>query len=108
VGRPSGVKEATIHRILATDVTGDGQDEVVLCDDKRHQLTVLGRSDKGLSPLSSWTIFEDRTYPYGGQDGAQVPEPRAIVGFDADGDSRQDLALLCQDRLIIYMARETK
>ena len=108
VGRPSGVKEATIHRILSTDVAGHGQDEVVLCDDKRHQLTVLGRTDQGLKPLSSWTVFEDRTYPYGGQEGAQVPEPRTVVGLDADGDSRQDLALLCQDRLLIYIARETK
>jgi len=108
VGRPSGVKEATIHRILATDVSVGGHDEVVLCDDKRHQLTVLGRTDQGLKPLSSWTVFEDRTYPYGGQEGAQVPEPRTVVGLDADGDSRQDLALLCQDRLLIYIARETK
>ncbi len=108
VGRPSGVKEATIHRLLTSDVTGDGQDEVVLCDDKRHQLTVLERTDEGLKPISSWTVFEDRTYPYGGQEGAQVPEPRTVVGLDADGDSRQDLALLCQDRLIIYMARENK
>lgn len=125
VGRPSGVKEATIHRVLTTDVTGDGQDDVVLCDDLKHHLTVLGRNEKGpsggekaasekgtgenrLEPLLSWPVFEDRTYPYGGQQGAQVAEPRAIAGFDADGDSHQDLALLCQDRLLIYMARETK
>lgn len=108
VGRPSGVKEATIHRVLTADVTGDGQDDVVLCDDLKHQLTVLGRGEKGLEPLLSWTVFEDRTYPYGGQQGAQTAEPRAIAGFDADGDSHQDLALLCQDRLLIYLAKETK
>lgn len=108
VGRPSGVKEATIHRFLTTDVTADGVDEVLLCDDLRHQLTALERTAEGLKSLLSWPVFEDQTYPYGGEQGSQVSEPRAVVGLDADGDSHQDLALLCHDRLIIYMARETQ
>ncbi|MBI2823644.1 MAG: hypothetical protein HYX69_03010 [Planctomycetia bacterium] len=108
VGRPSGVKEATIHRITTTDVTGDGQEEVILFDDVRHQVTVLGRTDKELSPLGSWKVFDDRTYPYGGKEEQQIAEPRAVVGFDADGDHCQDMALLSQDRLIIYLAREPK
>jgi len=107
VGRPSGVKEPAIHRIATTDVTGDGQEDVVLFDDVRHQLTVLVRGEKGLAPLGSWKVFDDRTYPYGGKEEQQVAEPRAVIGLDADGDHAQDLALLCQDRLIIYIARET-
>jgi hypothetical protein len=108
VGRPSGVKEATIHRIITTDVTGDGQEDVVMFDDVRHQLTVLTREEKGLVSLGSWKVFDDRTYPYGGKEETQIAEPRTVVGFDADGDHHQDLALLCQDRLIIYLAREPK
>ncbi|HEY5313036.1 MAG TPA: VCBS repeat-containing protein [Pirellulales bacterium] len=107
VGRPSGVKEATIHRFLVADVTGDGNEDVVLCDDKRHQLTVLVRGDKDLKPVVSWQVFEDQAYPYGGEHESQVTEPRAIVGCDADGDGRPDLALLCQDRLLIYLAKDT-
>lgn len=107
VGRPSGVKEPAIHRITTTDVTGDGQEDVILFDDARHQITVLGRGEKGLVALGSWKVFDDRTYPYGGKEEQQVAEPRTIIGFDADGDHAQDLALLCQDRLIIYVARET-
>ncbi len=108
VGRPSGVKEPAIHRLATTDVTGDGQEDVVLFDDARHQLTVLVRGEKGLTALGSWKVFDDRTYPYGGKEEAQVAEPRAVVGLDADGDHAQDLALLCQDRLILYLAREQK
>lgn len=108
VGRPSGVKEATIHRIITTDVTGDGQEDVVLFDDVRHQLTVLVREENGLVSMGSWKVFDDRTYPYGGKEETQIAEPRTVVGFDADGDHHQDLALLCQDRLIIYLAREPK
>ncbi|HWC88796.1 MAG TPA: VCBS repeat-containing protein [Pirellulales bacterium] len=107
VGRPSGVKEATIHRFLVADVTGDGDEDVVLCDDKRHQLTVLVRGDKELKPIVSWQVFEDQAYPYGGEHESQVTEPRAIVGCDADGDGRPDLALLCQDRLLIYLAADS-
>ncbi|HWB13071.1 MAG TPA: hypothetical protein VG826_27855 [Pirellulales bacterium] len=108
VGRPSGVKEATIHRILTTDLTGDGIDEVILCDDRRHQLTMLERTETKLEPRLSWPVFEDQTYPYGGTQHNQVSEPRWIVGFNADGDDKQDAALLCHDRLLFYMAREAK
>ncbi|HEX4148654.1 MAG TPA: hypothetical protein VHY20_06690, partial [Pirellulales bacterium] len=106
VGRASGVKEATIHRFLVADVTGDGNQDVLLCDDKRHQLTVLTRTEKELKPLISWQVFEDQAYPYGGEHESQVTEPRAVVGFDADGDGRPDLALLCQDRLLIYLSKD--
>ncbi len=104
VGRPSGVKEATIHRMFTTDVTGDGQDEVVISDDRRHQLTVLQRTDDALKPLIGWPVYEDRAYPYGyGGENELVREPRAVVGLDFDNDGKQDLALLCHDRLLIYL-----
>lgn len=106
VGRPSGVKEATVHRVLTADVTGDGREEVILCDDQRHQLTVLERQEDAMKPVLSWTVYEDRSYPYGGSEGETASEPRAILALDADGDDLQDLAMLCNDRLLIYLARE--
>lgn len=106
VGRPSGVKQATIHRLLVTDVSGDGTPDVILCDDVRHQLTVLAASGGTLVPRLSWQVFEDQTYPYGGVEANQVAEPRTVVGLDVDGDRLQDLAMLCHDRLLIYLARE--
>jgi hypothetical protein len=108
VGRPSGVKEATIHRFFTTDIDGDGTDEVILADDRRHQLTVLVRTDKELKSALSWPVFEDTTYPYGGQGDALVTEPRGVIALDADGDGKRDLALLSQDRLLIYMAEDRK
>ena len=108
VGRPSGVKEATIHRIMTTDLTGDQVDEVLLSDDHRHQLTVLERTDDKLKSVLSWPVFEDKTYPYGGVQGSLVAEPRSVVGLNADGDEHRDAALLCHDRLLIYMARESE
>jgi len=48
MSRRSGVSESTIHRILATDLDGDGNDDVALCDDRKHQLTALVRTPTGL------------------------------------------------------------
>lgn len=106
VGRPSGVKQATIHRLMVTDVSGDGASDVILCDDVRHQLTVLAPVGGSLVPRLSWQVFEDQTYPYGGVQENQAAEPRTVVGAEVDGDGRQDLAMLCHDRLLIYIARE--
>lgn len=112
VGRRSGVRESTIHRILTTDVDGDGGDDVLLCDDRRHQLTAMLRhaADAGGMKLErsvSWQVFEDRKYPYDGGDSKElVAEPRRVAGLDADGDGRRDLVLVSQDRLVIYLAHD--
>jgi hypothetical protein len=113
IGRRSGVSESTIHRILATDVDGDGGQDLLLCDDRRHQLTaVLRRPAAGavaaaLERSVTWQVFEDRKYPYDGGDSRElVPEPRQVAGCNADGDDARDLAVISQDRLVIYLGRD--
>lgn len=105
-GRPRGADDATIQRIVAVDVTGDGQKELILHDDQHHQMTALQRKDTGLVPLLSWPVFEDKAYPYGYKKQQAVAEPRIVLALDVDGDRNTDLAMLCHDRLIIYLARE--
>jgi hypothetical protein len=108
-GRPSGAREATIQRVMVEDVDGDGVADALLCDDRRHQLTLLTRQPDGsFKALLSWPVFENKAYPYGGPggDGRSESEPRAVAGLDFDGDGRRDLALLCHDRLLIYLARK--
>jgi hypothetical protein len=107
IGRRSGVSESTIHRILVTDLDGDATDDVALCDDRKHQLTALLRRADGLERSVSWKVFEDRKYPYdGGESKDMVPEPRRIAGLDADGDGDRDLAMVSQDRLVVYLAND--
>lgn len=107
VGRRSGVSETTIHRILETDLDGDGGDDITLCDDRKHQLTAMLRRPEGLQRSVTWKVFEDRKYPYdGGESKDLVPEPRRIAGLDADGDGGRDLAMASQDRLVIYLAED--
>ncbi len=107
VGRRSGVSESTIHRILVTDLDGDGIDDVTLCDDRKHQLTAMLRRPEGLERSVTWKVFEDRKYPYDGGDSKDlVPEPRRLAAFDADGDGHRDLAMVSQDRLVIYLEHD--
>jgi hypothetical protein len=115
IGRRSGVSESTIHRIMVTDVDGDGVQDVLLCDDRRHQLTaLLRRPAAGDGPATlersvSWQVFEDRKYPYDGGDSKDlVAEPRAVAGLDADADGVRDLAVISQDRLVIYLGRDSE
>lgn len=107
-GRPEGVRDATVHRVTTIDVNGDGQDDALLADDVRHQLTALGMNAEGqLEPMVSWPVFEDIAYPYGGGGDDIVREPRSVVTLDIDGDGGQDFAMLCHDRLLIYLANDT-
>ena len=107
VGRRSGMTESTIHRILVTDLDGDGADDVVLCDDRRHELTALLRTGTGLERSVSWRVFDDRKYPYdGGESKDLVAEPRLVAALDADGDGRRDLVLVSHDRLLVYLGRD--
>lgn len=114
VGRPASARDATVHRVAALDLTGDGADEAVLADDQTHELTTLRRGDGDTeahdapyAPLMSWQVYENQAYPYGGMGSDDTEnEPRAIESLDLDGDGAQDLVMLAQDRLLIYLGEE--
>ena len=115
IGRRSGVNESTIHRMLVTDLDGDGGDDLLLCDDRRHQLTAVLRQPRPdgdparLERSVTWKVFEDRKYPYDGGDSKDlVAEPTSVAGLDADADGVHDLAIVSQDRLIIYLGRDSR
>lgn len=111
-GRPGSARDATVHRVAALDLTGDGQHEALLLDDQTHELTALGRGadDQDLyTPIVSWQVYENQAYPYGGGASNETEkQPRAITALDLDGDGVRDLAMLTQDRLVIYLAQEVQ
>ncbi len=67
---------------------------------------MISRTSAFSSGVISWPVFEDKKYPYGGDQAPLVREPRTVAALDVDGDQRQDLALLCYDRLIFYLASD--
>ena len=105
-GRAGEAKGGAIHRIAGLDIMGNGQDEIVFFDDRRHQMTVLCVKEGKFEPVISWPVFEDKKYPYSNEKAPVTPRPRTVVTLDVDGDRQQDLAMLCHDRLIFYLARE--
>ena len=105
VGRSGGIRETKFHRLGATDIDGDGHDELLLYDDLEHRITALADREGTLNPKITWPVFDDKVYPYGDDYESLVHEPRAALALDIDGDKHQDLALLSHDRLLIYLAR---
>jgi hypothetical protein len=106
IGRSGGVRETRFHRIGALDVDGDRCDELLLFDDMEHRLCVLACAGEELVPQIAWPVFDDKVYPYGEEAASLVQEPRAVCGLQFDGDDARDLAMLCHDRLLIYLGRE--
>ena len=106
VGRSGGIRKTKFHRLGATDIDGDGHDELLLYDDLDHRITALADHSGALRPKIAWPVFDDKVYPYGEDYESQVHEPRAVLAVDMDGDQHQDLALLSHDRLLLYLARE--
>lgn len=106
VGESGGIRETKFHRLGATDIDGDGHEELLLFDDMDHRITALADVEGALKPKLAWPVFDDKVYPYGDDYESLVHEPRAALALDVDGDHHQDLALLSHDRLLIYLARE--
>ncbi len=59
-------------------------------------------------PQISWPVFDDKVSPYNEEMANLVQEPRAVCAFDFDGDQHRDLAMLCHDRLLLYLGREER
>jgi hypothetical protein len=110
--RPAGKNEPGFTRIATARITRPDKDNVLLFNDEKHEVTLLDATDKGFKAVLTWQVFDDSSYPYGGGGGERggrgSPEPRSVTAFDADGDGLQDLAILCHDRLLLYLARDKK
>ena len=108
--RPGGTSEPGFSRIATVQLTRKDRQDVLLINDIKHEVTLLRVDEKAFKFLMTWQIFDDSSYPYGG--GAEgfkgAPEPRVFVALDFDGNGLPDLAMLCHDRLLIYLARDKK
>ncbi len=102
----AGRRRGAIHRVKPIDVGSGTPGQLALFDDQRHEITVMHRDGDAFVRLTSWPVFEDRSYPYAYDETPTVREPRAVTPLDIDGDGLLDLAMLCHDRLLLYLASE--
>lgn len=107
ITRTAGSQEPKIHRIASIDLDGNGTTEAVCFDDIRREITAYGTPKDEIRALLTWRVYDDKTYPYGGASGRdRIAEPRALFALDFDADGHQDLAMICHERLLIYLGRE--
>ena len=87
--------------IIAGDLNGDDAVDLTFIDTSIDGLEVL-RYDagKGLQSATNFRVFEEKRLV--SDSTSRGTEPREGLVADVTGDGRQDLIVLCHDRLILY------
>jgi hypothetical protein len=91
--------EARLADLVAGDLNGDGEPDIVLTDIAEHFIEIVAcTSPHDLSRALSFKIFERKSF----RDVHDLVEPRDLGLGDVDGDHRQDLVLIVHDRVLVY------
>lgn len=87
--------------VIAGDVNGDSVVDLALIDTSIDGLQILHFDpDSGLETVTHFRVFEEKRLV--SESTTRGTEPREGIVADVTGDGRDDLILLCHDRLILY------
>ncbi len=87
------------------DLDGDGGDELLLFDSQKAMLEIHRPDEDGeLRPICRRRLFEKSIHQRGDSDSFEMP--KEMAAGDVDGDGRNDMVMVLQDRLAIYMQGE--
>lgn len=96
----SKLKKIFFSDVVAGDLNGDNQPELVAVDTRSHYVEVLQFSpNEGLSRALHFKVFEEKGFSANEGSGT---EPREAALVDVTGDGRSDLILLAHDRILLY------
>ena len=99
----SEAKEARLQSLLSADFNRDGIIEIFALETSEHIVECLQlESDRSISLLNQWSVFEKRSYR---NQGAAFAEPKEGIVGDFTGDGFLDLCLVVHDRIILYPQR---
>jgi hypothetical protein len=83
------------------DLNHDGRTDVAALDATKHVLELLGPDgDGGWRSELFFSVFEKNPFSRSSRGGPL--EPREMLVGDFDDDGRDDLVLLCHDRVLLY------
>ncbi len=86
--------------IIAGDVNGDNSIDLTAIDTSIDGIEILRFADSKIDPVTHFRVFEEKRLVSESED--RGTEPREGLVIDVTGDGRNDLLLLCHDRLLVY------
>jgi hypothetical protein len=88
--------------VVAGDLTGDGQAELVAVDPEKSIVEILARDEEAKEWVSRlhFKVFEADEHFQGRR--SESYEPREAIIADVTGDGKNDLVLLVHDRVLVY------
>lgn len=92
--------KARFADIVAGDLNGDGYPDVACIDTKTQLIDILDFAPKtGLRHALYFKVYEAKSLVADEKTGT---DPREAIIADVTGDGRNDLILLCHDRVLVY------
>ncbi|MCA9063958.1 MAG: VCBS repeat-containing protein [Planctomycetaceae bacterium] len=93
--------DAYLADVIAGDINADQNVDLTAIDTSIDGLEIMRFSDQhGVDPVTHFRVFEEKRLVTSSD--ARGTEPREGLAVDVTGDGRNDIVLLCHDRLILY------